>query len=257
MKRIIAFILVLVVALSFMTSCSESAKLEKKANALLHEQAYKVTVTTGYSSYDSAVNDELKDSGNVSHITIDGDNFEVERPVPNMSIPFSLIYTYYDGVLYMNEGEYGGWYKYTVPADEYDQVYKDFVGYNMANDDFKLANYRNHEISVDAEGYTVITAYGVKESIADSVQATLSSSGISGDVLVDSDECKLVITLDGLGRYKRVEASYYTVVVFSEISQTVVNMNITYDYSYGDDVKVELPESAENYTDVNDEMAEW
>ena len=52
-------------------------------------------------------------------------------------------------------------------------------------------------------------------------------------------------------------ASYYTVVAFSEFSQTVVTMTISYDYTYGSEVKVELPADYELYPDVNDESYEW
>lgn len=253
MKRIVALALVVVAVVLSLASCTASRKLEKSADELLTEQAYKVKVTTSYSSYDNTVNEELKEHGSVCYVTIDGKNFEVERPVPNMTFDFSLIYTYYAGVLYFNEGEYGGWNKCSIPAEDYDEIYDNYVTYSLANEDFRLSNYSNHDLSINEDGYTVLTATGVKSSIAKKVESSLAQSVGSGAVVVDPEECKLVITLDELGRYKNVEATYYTVLAFSVSSQTVVTMSITYDYEYGDGVGVFLPEDHDKYYDFTDE----
>ena len=254
MKRLVSFLLLLSLVVLSLASCSEGRELEKSANALLEAEPYKVKVTTGYFSYDTTVNSQLKNSGGSCYITIDGDNFFVERPVPGTTQ--TLYYTYINGVLYANESVMGS-YKYEVPQNEYKDIYDGYVSYNMANEDFKLSNYKKEEVTINSEGYTVISASGVKSSLAKNVEKTLASSVGSGTVLVDSDECKLVITLDGLGRYKSVVASYYTVVSFSATSQTVVTMTISYEYTYGSEVKVELPADYELYPDVNDESYEW
>ena len=249
-KRFLAMLLVVVMAMVALASCAEAscAELIADADKALAGGRYKATAKVNIDckneTYGETINQLFAAALGDMDFYIDGDNFATDMSIDMPGFSVSMSISAVDNVVYYSMGEI----KVKASADK--EQLKELMGEinsteeMLDTDDFVDLS----KVEKDGKVYITCTSYN-NEKINELLDEAEDMYGALNATNIAIDNIKLVATLKD-GKYEDITMSMlYSFNVDSEAIEVEMSVSMLYDYEAGKEITV--PADASSYKDVS------
>lgn len=251
--KIVSVFLVLALVFGCLFSCGanepDPVELIKKANEKIDNSPYSIEMDMSFKTENAKYKDTLA-AMSVKDVEIDvnGNNFNMDMDLTVSGIETDMVYTVYDGVLYVNMvlSAYGQTQSVKKKAALTDEQIKKFMGTNGVDSDLDIEDFEEYSLTKEENTY-VITCQGVTDELNEILKDKVSS--LAGEAQLTVSGVRYKVEIED-GKYDSITLSCdYTMTVESETIEFTMITEI--DYDYDKDVKINAPADAAQYETVD------
>lgn len=249
MKKILALILLLVLACSTLTSCEDPEEILAQADAALAEAPYKMTMRMNFECDDDKIDQLFSSMNMVIPVTVDGKNVEMNMKMDVLSYTADINVSIVDMVMYYKISLPGQSVKMKASLNE--EQYQEFMA--DSNAEMMLDPKDFGELTVEeVDGKKHITCGEISEEAKKELNDMIENSlnGLSTDVALDN--VTFDVTIND-GKYESMNMScVYSVVIDKKTYKITYNLDAEYSYEWIS--KVIAPSDANKYMEVDFEQ---
>jgi len=246
MKRLFALLTVLALLCCMLTACSSSPQdLIKKADAVLLESPYTVTMKMEFDCDNADMNKVLSAMNMEIPVTVDGKNIAMDLNMELMGQAVKAKVTVADMVMYYDMSVMGQSIK--MKAAMNDEQYQKFLEEN--NTEMMVNPEDFGKLSMETkDGKKVITCAEIGEDALKELNKTMEDALEATGGKATVGQISYTVTLKD-GKYESMDmACTYSVTVGSQSYN--VSFKLGAKYTYGSTAKITAPADADKYQDV-------
>ena len=246
MKRILAFITVLVLLCGMLVSCDNALVMVQEANKALEEAPYEMTVKTKFECDDYDIYGILSSMNLEIPVTVDGENISTNMSVGAMGFSVSAKVIVVDMVAYLDISMLGRQLKMKATLDE--EAYNELMSESNAEMIINPEDFESLDVETKDGKKYIACAEISDEALAelnDMMEQALKS--VNGKATVK--DIVYSVTLND-GKYESMDMTcFYSVTVSDKACD--VTFKLSADFAYDNIEEVVAPSDASEYQEAD------
>ncbi len=246
MKKVLVFVMALVLTCGMLVSCDDAQTMIEKADAALAEAPYTMTMKMDFACDNEEINELFSMMNMEIPVTVDGKNLAMDMSMEASGYTTDIKVIVADMMMYYDIEMMNQSVKMKAAMDE--EQYKKFMSDSNAEMTVNPEDFGTLTVeSKDGKKYIAcgeISEEGLKE-LNDMMEESLQSLGGEASV---SDVTYGIVLNDG--KYESMEMTcIYSVTVAGESCNVTFKMRA--EFSYDDVAAITVPEDAEEYQEMD------
>ena len=250
--RFISVFLVLALIFGCFVSCDaeeiDPAKLLENATNATSNAPYAIEMDMSFSTSNTKYKSTLENmSIDGMKVYVDGKNINMSMDADVSGVKTNMEYTVFNRVMYVNMSISGYGQKQTIKkkANMTAEEVKEFLGDNGVDSEISVSDFTEYSMAKEGDVY-IITCAGVTDDIKEVMLDKVSGLVNGAEIEVDDVTYRVKIAD---GKYDGVYL--YCDYVMTVGSETVeFTMKITLEFDYDEEVKISVPDDADEYDEV-------